>query len=124
MSSSAAVYFAVFGAICDVAGVVAIVAWMAGRRRAASEIVRMAEQHAGDLRQQGAREAESLKKEAQLEAREKAHALLADTESQARARQQEIAGLDRSLAERTHALAERTAASEALERGLRTREAA
>src|SRR6266850_4731212 len=124
MSPSAAVYLAVFGAICDVAALGAILMWIASRRRVANEIVGRAEQHAGLTRQQAERDAESLKKEAQLEAREKSHALVADAEQKARNRQQEIAGLEQALSERTRAFADRLAVAEKLERDLRARDAA
>jgi ribonuclease Y len=124
MSPSAAVYLAVLGAICDVAALGAILLWIASRRRVANEIVGRAEQHAGHMRQQAERDAESLKKEAQLEAREKSHALVADAEQKARHRQQEITGLEQALSDRTRAFAERLAAAEKLERDLRTRDAA
>jgi ribonucrease Y len=124
MSPSAAVYLAVFGAICDVAALGAILVWIASRRRLANEIVGRAEQHAGLTRQQAERDAESLKKEAQLEAREKSHTLVADAEQKARNRQQEIAGLEQALSERTRAFADRLAVAEKLERDLRARDAA
>jgi ribonucrease Y len=124
MSPSAAVYLAVLGAICDVAALAAILLWIASRRRVANEIVGRAEQHAGHMRQQAERDAESLKKEAQLEAREKSHALVADAEQKARHRQQEIVGLEQALSDRTRAFAERLAAAEKLERDLRARDAA
>ncbi len=134
MSPSAAVYLAVFGAIGDVVAIAALLWWIASRtrrERAASEIVGRAEQQAVQLRQQAAREAdslkreaESLKKEAELEARERAHGLVADAEAKARARQQEISGLEQGLADRTRTLAERLAATDTLERELRKRDAA
>src|SRR5829696_46931 len=101
MSPSAVVYLALVGAVSDVAAIAAIAWWMASRRRIASEIIGRAEQHAGQLRQQAEREAETLKKEAQLEAREKAHGLIADAETRTRTRQQEIAGLEQVLADKT-----------------------
>ena len=124
MSPSAAVYLAVVSVVCDIAVVVAIVGWVASRKRIASETVGRAEQHAGQLRQQAEREAESLKKEAQLEAREKAHGVVAGAEAAARARQQEISGLEQGLADKARALADRLTATEALERDLRARDAA
>src|SRR5260221_10958968 len=123
MSPSAAVYLALAGAIVGVAAFAGILRWIAGRKRLAAEIVGRAEQHAADVRQQAGREAESLKKEALLEARERAHALVADADAKARARQQEIAGLDQGLADKTRALADRLTATETLERDLRARHA-
>src|SRR5438045_2709772 len=107
MSPSAAVYLAAIGAACDVVAVIAILWWNRGRTRLASEIVGRADRHAADLRQQAEREAESLKKEAQLEAREKGHAVVAEAEAKARARQQEMVGLEQMLADKTRALADR-----------------
>src|SRR5258708_2182202 len=131
MSPSAAVYLAVFGAIGDVVAIAALLWWIASRtrrERAASEIVGRAEQQAVQLRQQAAREAdslkreaESLKKEAELEARERAHGLVADAEAKARARQQEISGLEQGLADRTRTLAERLAATATPDTELPTR---
>jgi ribonuclease Y len=130
MSPAAAVYLAVFGATCDAIALVAIFWWIASRKRIAGEIVGRAEQHAVQTRQQVAREAESLKreaeslkKEAQLEAREKAHGVVADAEAKARERQQEMAGLEQLLADKTRALTDRLAATDALERDLRARDA-
>jgi ribonucrease Y len=124
MSPSAAVNLVVFGALCDLVGVCAILWWVVTRKRIATDIVGRAEQHAGHMRQQAERDAESLKREAQLEAREKSHALLSDAEKKARDRQQEIGGLEQGLTERTRALAERIATVEKIERELRTRDAA
>jgi len=124
MSPSAAVYLALVSAICDVAVVGALAVWMASRKRISLETVGRAEQHAAQLTQQAEREAESVRKEAQLEAREQAHRLVADAEAKARTRQLEIAGLDQALADKTRGLADRLAASDTLERDLRAREAA
>ena len=124
MSPSAAVYLAAIGAACDVVALVAILWWNSGRQHAAAEIIARADRHAADLRQQAGREAESLKKEAQLEAREKAHAIVADADAKARARQQEIVGIEQVLADKTRALADRLASTESLEKDLRARAAA
>ena len=64
----------------------------------------------------------SSQEEAALEAREKAHALAADAERQARDRRQEIAGLEQALADKTRALADRLASTDRLEQDLRARE--
>ncbi len=108
--------------VADVAVLALIVWWIASRKRIASDTVGRAQDEATQIRRAGEREAESLKKEAQLEAREKTHALVTEAEQQARARQQEIAGLDQALADRTRALVDRVAATEKLERELRLRD--
>ena len=98
--------------------------WFAGRRRAAAALVADAQRAAAAERQQAKREADTLRKEAVLEARETAHTLASEAERQARARRDEIVGLEQSLADRTRALADRLAAVEAVERDLAAREAA
>ena len=98
--------------------------WFAARRRAAAALVADAQRAAAAERQQAQREADTLRKEAVLEARETAHTLASEAERQARARRDEIVGLEQSLADRTRALADRLAAVEAVERDLAAREAA
>src|SRR5436305_8488760 len=120
--SPSAVYL-VLSALASAGAIAAVLYWIASRKRIAAEIVGRAEEHARQLRSQVEREAESLKKEAHLEAREKTHALVADAEKKARERQQEIIGLEAALADRTRALADRIAAADQLERDLRKRDA-
>ncbi len=124
MTPSAVYLFGVVSLLSDLVTVAAIVWWMASRKRIAAETVGRAQEQAGILRQQAARDAESIKKEAQLEAREKAHGLITDAEGTARTRQLEIAGLEQTLAEKTRALADRVLAADALERDLRGRDGA
>jgi ribonuclease Y len=121
---SPSVVLLALGAASDLLAVILIAGWIFSRKRIAADTVGRALDQAGQIRQQAERDAESLKKEAQLEAREKSHVMLADAEQKARARQQEIAGLDHALADRTRALADRIAATETLEKELRTRDAA
>src|SRR3954452_25609398 len=119
------VYLAfVVSAVADIATLAAIIWWYVSRKRLAAETVGRAEEHVRQIRQQAEREAETLKKEAQLEIREKTHALMAETDLQARQRQQEIISLEQALADRTRALADRIASAEKLERDLRGRDAA
>ena len=124
MSPSAVYLVGILSAICDVGTLGVIIWWIVSRKRIAADTLGRAGDQARVLGQQAARDAESLKKEAQLEAREKAHTLLADTEAKARARQQEIAGLEQGLADKTRALADRLSAAGTLERELRARDAA
>jgi ribonucrease Y len=121
--SPSAVYL-VLAALAALAAIGAVFYWIITRKRLAAEIVGRAEEHARQLRSQAERDAESIKKEAQLEAREKAHALVADAERKARDRQQEIVGLEQALADRTRALADRIASADQLERELRKRDSA
>src|SRR5260221_12051991 len=104
MSPSAAVYLALAGALVGVAAFAGILRWIASRTRLAAEIVGRAEQHAADGPQQAGREAESLKKEALLEARERAHPPVPGADPKARARPQGSARLDQGRADKTSAL--------------------
>jgi len=96
----------------------------ATRRRAATEALSKAQDECQRVLKQAARDADSLRKEAALEAREKAHDLAADSERQARERRQQIVGLEEGLADKTRALADRLAATDRLEQDLRGREKA
>jgi ribonuclease Y len=124
MTPSAVYLFGIVSVLSDIVTLVAIVWWMASRKRIAAETVGRAEEQAGILLQHAARDAESIKKEAQLEAREKAHSVIADAEGTAQRRQMEIAGLEQALTEKTRALADRALAADALERDLRARDGA
>src|SRR3954447_23318678 len=85
-----------------------IIVWAAAqRRRAALHSVDLAREEAERVLRQAARDSDNLRKEAVLEAREKAHELAAEAERQARDRRQEMLGLEGKLAEKTRALAER-----------------
>jgi ribonucrease Y len=121
MSPLAAIALGV-SVLADVAVLGLIAWWIRARKRIASDTVGRAQDEAQQIRRAAERDAESLKKEAQLEAREKSHVLVSAAEQQARTRQQEIAGLDQALADRTRALADRIGATEALERDLRARD--
>jgi ribonucrease Y len=118
-----AAYFVSAGIVTG-GGVTTIAWWLATRRGAARDIIVRAEDHARVFRAQAERDVENLRKEAMLEAREKAHELLTRSEQQSRERQREIVGLEQALADKTRALAERIAAADALERDLRARDAA
>jgi ribonucrease Y len=109
------------------AGVLAAGALLWGaatRRRAAGDALNKANDECQRVLKQAERDAESLRKEAALEAREKAHELAADSERQARERRQQIVGLEEGLADKTRALADRLAATDRLEQDLRGREKA
>jgi ribonucrease Y len=121
--SAPAVYLVLsLSILAALVAIAALVYWIVSHKRIAAETVGRAGEHARQLRSQAEREAESLKKEAQLEARERTHALVADAEKKARDRQQEIVDLDKALADRTRALADRIGAADQLERDLRKRE--
>src|SRR5215204_4783520 len=110
--------------LADIAGFATLLWWLLSRKRLAAETVGRAEEHGQQIRRQAERDAESIKKEAQLEARERTHTVLADAESKARDRQLEITLLDQALADRTRTLADRITGTEQLERDLRARDTA
>jgi len=105
-------------------GLGAAALWFAGRRRAAHALVEDARRAAAAERGQALREADTLRKEAAIEAREHAHTLLTEAEQQAHSRREEALAIERSLADKTRAIAERVAKIEVAERDLGTREAA
>ena len=111
-------------AVSAVIGFGAAALWFASRRRAAQALVADARRAADGERQHAQREAETIRKEAAIEGRESAHALIAEAERQARAQRDEIAALEQTLAEKTRALAERLTATDAIERQLAAREGA
>ena len=123
MSPSAEYLVLGASAVLDATGLVVVLWWVARGKRRAAAVVDLAVEHGRQIHQHAQRDAESIKKEAQLEAREKTHALVTQAEQTARDRQQEIVRLDQALHERTRALVERTTAAETLERDLRTRDA-
>jgi ribonuclease Y len=94
----------------------------ATRRRSADLTLDTASADARRILTQAERDADSLRKEAALEAREKAHELTSAAESQARARQQEVATLEQALADKARSIADRLAATAVLEQDLRARE--
>jgi ribonucrease Y len=98
--------------------------WLARRRRLAAETVGRAEEHARRLLSDAEREADARRKEALLDAKEKAYALTTEAERLVRLRQQEIVGLEQTLADKTRALAERLTATDKLDQDLRSRERA
>jgi ribonuclease Y len=117
-----AVVIVINAAVTAGVGLAAVTWWLATRRRLAAEIVGRAEEQAQLTRRQAERDAETLRKEALLEAREKSHDLIATAERTARDRREEIGALEQTLAEKTRALADRLVASEKAEQELRDRE--
>src|SRR4051794_16727607 len=109
--------------VAAVAGVSVTSWWVAGRRTAAADMLRTAEEQSAQARQQATREAETIRKEAALEARERAHGVLTEAEEQARRRRDEIGRLEQALGDKTRSLTERIIAADSLEKDLRTREA-
>ena len=119
-----AVYYLIAAAVLLLATIAAVAWWLAAGRRIAAETLAQAARESERIVRQAERDAESVRKEAALEAREKAHAVAADSERAARDRQQEILTLEQALADKTRALAERITSTDRLEQDLRAREKA
>ena len=117
-----AAYYLIATAILFVATLAAISWWIASRRRLGEATIGQARAESERIVRQAERDAESVRKEAALEARERAHTVAAETDRQARERQQEILTLEQALADKTRALAEQIATADRLEQNLRARE--
>ena len=95
--------------------------WTArSRRRSADEALDRARTESERLLKQAERDVEALRKEAAIEAREKAHEIAA-AEEKARERREAIAGLEQALADKTRAFTDRLAATDRTEQDLRAR---
>jgi len=105
------------------AGVVFAV-WVATRKRIAAGTVGRAEAEALRITKDAEREAETRRKEALLDAKEKAHEILTSAERQARHDRQEAQTLEQTLSRRENVLAERQAVADRLEQELQRRERA
>ena len=117
-----AVYYLILAAILLLITLSAIAWWTASRKSLADATISQSRAESERILRQAERDAENIRKEAALEAREKAHTVVSETERQARDRQQEIIALEQVLADKTRGLAERIATADRLEQDLRGRE--
>ena len=108
--------------LASVAGAGSLLWGAVVRRRTAQLTLQNAIAEAQRVTTQAGREAENIRKEAALEAREAAHALTAAAEQRARERQEEVVSLQQALSDKTRSLADRLAATARLEQDLRTTE--
>jgi ribonuclease Y len=92
--------------------------WVANRKRIAADTIGRAEERALRTLKDADRDAETRKKEALLEAKEKAHELLMDTERQASQVKQAAATLEQSLGRRESALDDRQLVIDRVEKEL------
>jgi ribonuclease Y len=107
-----------------IAAVAAVLWWISGQRRSAAQTIALAQAESERIRKQADRDAESLRKEIALEAREKAHAAASEAEKLVRQRRDEILTLEQALADKTRALADRLAITDRVEQELKGREKA
>jgi len=96
--------------------------WVANRKRIAAETIGRAEEQALRVMKDAERDAETRKKETLLDAKEKAHDLLTQSERQARQERQQAQALEQTLNRREAAVTEKQAAAERLDQDIRTRE--
>ena len=106
-------------AVVVVAMVVA--AWLATRRRTAQAIGHAQEQ-ASRLVHDAERNAENLRKEAELAAREQTHALLQESEQRTRERREELESIEKQLSRKTQELKEHDRTAKQTDAALRERE--
>ena len=89
------------------AGAAAVYAyWVANRRRIAAETVGRAEEQARSVLREAERDADTRRKEALLEGKERAHDLRVEAEQFARDHRQQIAGMEQILSRRETSLAD------------------
>jgi ribonuclease Y len=108
--------------IITLVGAMAVFAyWVANRKRIAAETIGRAEEQALRTLKDAERDADTRKKEALLEAKEKAHELRTESERVARDKSQLLADLEQQLHRREQTLADKVTAAERKEKDLTTR---
>ena len=96
--------------------------WVTTRKRIAADTVGRAEEEASRLIRDAERTADTASKEAELAAKQQAHALLQDSELQTRERRQELESIERQLAQKTTELTQRDREATRIDATLRERE--
>ena len=120
MPSTFALIIDVLIAVVAASAVFAV--WVANRKRIAAETIGRSETQALRIVKDAERDAETRRKEALLDAKEKAHEIMVQAERQARQERQQAATLEQTLGRRDAALADREAGFDRLEKELTTRE--
>ena len=113
-------YGTVLAAFVAAATVFAV--WVATRKRTAAHTIGRAQEEASRLIRDAERNAETLRKEAELAAKERAQALLQDSEQQTRERRQELESIERQLDRKTQELTEHDREAKQIDVTLRERE--
>ena len=96
--------------------------WVATRKRTAAHTIGRAQEEASRLIRDAERNAETLRKEAELAAKARAQALLQDSEQQTRERRQELESIERQLDRKTQELTEHDREAKQIDVTLRERE--
>ena len=118
------VVYVVNALITAAVGAAVFVAWLANRKRLASDTVGRAEELAARIAKDAERDADNTKKEALLEAKERAHETLVEAERQARERRQQLAAIEQTLNRRDEKLTERLSGIEHRDKDARAQEQA
>ena len=105
-------------------GAAVFAAWLANRKRLATDTVGRAEELAARVAKDAERDAENKKKEALLDAKERAHEMLVEAERQARERRQQLAAIEQTLNRRDEKLTERLSGIEHRDKDARAQEQA
>ena len=114
------IFWPAIAAFVSTATVFAI--WVATRKRTAAHTLGRAQEEASRLIRDAERNAETLRKEAELAAKERAQALLQDSEQQTRERRQELESIERQLDRKTQELTEHDREAKQIDVTLRERE--
>src|SRR5437868_6090009 len=95
--------------------------WVANRKRIAAETIGRAEEQALRIHKDAERDADARKKEALLEAKEKAHELRIEAERHAREKSEQLGIREHQIAQRESSLSEMRSATERREKELQAR---
>ena len=105
-----------------IAAAMVFAVWVATRKRTAAHTVGRAQEEASRLIRDAERDAENLRKEADLAAKEQAHTLLQESEHQTLERRQELQSIEQQLARKTQELTEQDRKAKEIHTKLHERE--
>src|SRR5688572_28793956 len=113
-------FYVINGVITAVVAGIAIAYWIANRKRIAAETIGRAEEQALRVLKDAERDAETRKKEALLEAKEKVHELRTEAERVAREKSQQLSDTEQQLRRKETTLGDKLSAVERKEKELQT----
>src|SRR5688572_13832245 len=113
-------FYVINGVITAVVAGIAIAYWIANRKRIAAETIGRAEEQALRVLKDAERDAETRKKEAVLEAKEKVHELRTEAERVAREKSQQLSDTEQQLRRKETTLGDKLSAVERKEKELQT----
>ncbi len=114
--------YAIYAAILIITGAVLLTVWFFIKKKTINAMIARAELHARQLAEDSARYAETLQREANLEAKDKFYSLKNDLEKQAQGKRQELQTLERRLHQKEENLERKVMFLETKERDLSTKE--